>query len=82
MTSNPSTRIAVLKRFTWVAVVGFASATLLAACAGSPLPSLAGADAGLMTAPETAEMRPEATVIPTLWVFVRSARQCLVSRHS
>jgi Flp pilus assembly protein TadD len=61
MTSNPSTPLAALKRLIRVALAGSASATLLAACAGSPLPSLAGADAGLMTAPEAAETRPEPT---------------------
>jgi Flp pilus assembly protein TadD len=61
MMSHPSSPIAVLKRFARVGIAGFASATLLAACAGSPLPSLAGGDGGLMSVPDAAETRLEPT---------------------
>lgn len=61
MTSIPASPIAALRRLTSVGIAGFASASLLAACAGSPLPTLASGDGGLMAGPDAAETRAEPT---------------------
>ena len=61
MTSIPSSPIAALSQLTSVGIAGVASASLLAACAGSPLPTLASGDGRLMAGPDAAETRAEPT---------------------
>jgi len=61
MTSTPSSPIAALRRSATLGLVGLASANLLAACAGSPLPALGSADAALGAPPEAVETRAESS---------------------